>query len=121
MSQSIARHGDRFLQRVFTPQEIEYCRSLIHAGPHWAARFAAKEALFKAVSPGILDVLVWREIGVSRHESGAPSLQLSGGTQEKLTGWRFALALSHTRTLAIAQVIALPPGADLISGDAPAL
>lgn len=112
---SIARHGERFLQRVFTPEEIDYCRPLIHSGPHWAVRFAAKEALFKALAPGTLEVLVWREIGVSRHTTGAPSLHFSGATRERLNGWRFALALSHTHELAIAQVLAWPPGRD--SGD----
>jgi holo-[acyl-carrier protein] synthase len=118
--QSIVRHGERFLHRVFAPEEIDYCRALIHSGPHWAARFAAKEALFKAVSPGTLEALVWREIVVARHASGAPSLVFSGRTREKLQGWRFALALSHTHELAIAQVVALPPG-ERDSGDPAAL
>lgn len=105
----IERHGERFLQRVFHPEEIAYCRRKAHPWPNWSVRFAAKEALFKAVRPGTLRHLIWREIRVTRHASGQPALAFSGDTAARLQGWRFALALSHLRHLAIAQVIALPP------------
>lgn len=105
----IARHGERFLNRVFTPEEIAYCSAKAIPWPNWAVRFAAKEALYKSLLPGTLDVLVWREIGVVRHRSGAPSLAFHGETQKRLARWQFTLALSHERNLAIAQVLALPP------------
>ena len=106
---AIERHGERFVRRVFTKEEATYCRAKAHPWSHWAARFAAKEALFKSLTPGSLNVLVWHEIGVSRHASGAPSIELYGRTREQLDGWRFALALSHERDLAIAQVLSFPP------------
>jgi holo-[acyl-carrier protein] synthase len=107
--QAIERHGDRFLQRVFHPDEIAYCQRKKHPWPNWSVRFAAKEALFKAVRPGTLRHLIWREIYVARHASGQPGLAFTGATAQRLEGWRFSLALSHLRDLAIAQVIALPP------------
>jgi holo-[acyl-carrier protein] synthase len=109
--QAIERHGERFLQRVYHADEIAYCQRKQHPWPNWAVRFAAKEALFKAVRPGTLRHLIWREIHVARHPSGQPALAFSGVTAERLQGWRFSLALSHLRDLAIAQVIALPPEA----------
>jgi holo-[acyl-carrier protein] synthase len=108
---AIERHGERFLQRVFHPEEIAYCRRKTHPWPNWSVRFAAKEALFKAVRPGTLRHLVWREIYVTRHRSGQPQLAFAGDTETRLQGWRFSLALSHLKDLAIAQVIALPPDA----------
>jgi holo-[acyl-carrier protein] synthase len=116
LKRAIERHGERFLQRVFTEEEIAYCRRKARPWPHWAVRFAAKEALFKSLIPGTLDVLVWREVGVSRHVSGAPSLVFHGKTRERLAGWEFALALSHERQLAVAQVIAQPPASGASSG-----
>jgi holo-[acyl-carrier protein] synthase len=105
--EAIQRHGERFLRRIYTPQEVAYCQRKSLPWPSYAARFAAKEALFKALPPGTLRALVWREIGVARHPSGAPSLAFSGNTADCVGGWRFVLSLSHTRALAIAQVIAI--------------
>ena len=58
------KHGDHFLRRIFTPVEIDYCAGRPNPWPHYAARFAAKEAFYKAVPPGVLPALVWVEIGV---------------------------------------------------------
>lgn len=108
---AIERFGERFLQRVFHADEIAYCQRKKHPWANYAVRFAAKEALFKAVRPGTLRHLIWREIYVARHASGQPGLAFTGTTAARLEGWRFSLALSHLRDLAIAQVIALPPEA----------
>ena len=102
------KHGERFLARVFTPTEIAYCAAKARPWPHYAARFAAKEALFKALPAGTLPVLVWREIGVCRDATGAPEFEFLGETRARLAGWSFALSLSHVREMAVAQVVALP-------------
>lgn len=112
VKRALERHGERFETRVFTAEEIEYCRRKRFPWPNYAVRFAAKEALFKSLLPGTLPVLVWREIGVRRHPSGAPELAFFGSTATRLQGWRFSLALTHERALAMAQVLALPPGLD---------
>ena len=106
---AIERHGERFVRRVFTDEETHYCEAKAHPWPHWAVRFAAKEAIFKSVPSGLLVALVWNEIGVTRQAGSAPSVQLLGQTRERLAGWRFAIALSHERSLAIAQALSFPP------------
>ena len=106
--QAIERHGERFLQRIFHADEIAYCQRKKHPWPNWAVRFAAKEALFKAVRPGTLRHLIWREIYVARHASGQPGLAFTGDTAARLEGWRFSLGLSHLRVLGFAVVIGVP-------------
>ena len=101
---SIARHGDRFLTRVFTPQE------LVEAGNNpasLAARFAAKEAVAKALGCGIGEI-GWREIEVRRDPARRPQLFLHGAAAqmaERLGLRHWSLTLSHTHTIAIAFVI----------------
>jgi holo-[acyl-carrier protein] synthase len=108
---AIEKSGEHFLRRVFTMREVAYCVDMLHPWPHWAVRFAAKEAFYKSVAPGTLIALVWSEVGVVNDAQGGPQLEFTGGTAERLVGWKFALSLSHTRELAIAQVIAESPEA----------
>ena len=75
---SIEKFGDRFLHRVFTEGEIAYCAPKAHPVPHYAARFAAKEAVSKAFGCGIGKQLGWRDMEVVRDDSGAPSIVLHG-------------------------------------------
>jgi holo-[acyl-carrier protein] synthase len=103
---AIETHGERFLRRVFTPVEVAYCTGRPDPWPHYAARFAAKEAVYKAVPHGTLRALVWREIGVRHGPGGAPEVDLGGATRDQLQGWSFAISLSHDRTFAVAQVVA---------------
>jgi holo-[acyl-carrier protein] synthase len=103
---AVQRHGERFLQRVFTPAE------LVEAGgspASLAARFAAKEAVAKALGTGI-GAVGWLEIEVLRPCDQPPTLHLSGAAARRaaelgLTDW--AVSLSHTRELAIASVVAV--------------
>jgi holo-[acyl-carrier protein] synthase len=102
---SVARHGDHFLKRVFTPGELEYCGDN-HAS--LAARFAAKEAVSKALGCGIGDV-GWLEIEVAGDENKAPVLLLHGAAEKLakdlgLNHW--SISLSHTHEHAIALVVA---------------
>lgn len=98
------RTGQRFRDRVFTVGEIAYCTRRRHAAESFAARFAAKEAMMKALGRAY----GWREIEVIRG-SGAPTLHLHGRAQERaatLGIQRIHLSLSHTAALAIAYVVA---------------
>src|SRR5512143_4232650 len=106
---SIEKHGEHFVRRVYTPEEIRYCGKFAQPWPHWAARWAAKEALYKSLLAGTLPALVWKEIGVVNEANGAPHFEFEGATRERLAAWRFALSLSHVRELAVAQVVAIPP------------
>ncbi len=106
VQETISRHGERFLARVFTPQERELCGDNLAS---LAARFAAKEAVAKAFGTGIGDV-AFREIEVLRGPRREPVLHLHGDAQKLadelgLTQW--AISLSHTNTHAIAMVVAM--------------
>ena len=103
-----ARRGDRFRLRVFTEAEIEYCEGRASRLESYAARFAAKEAAMKALGTGWAEGIAWRDIEVFRAETGAPALRLHGRALERLDeiGARKAhLSLTHSRDIAIAQVI----------------
>ena len=105
---SIARHGEHFLQRVFTANEIAYCAPMREPGPHYAARFAAKEAVAKAFGTGIGEKMSFLEIEVCRAESGAPSIVLHGATGDFANECgvsKIHLSLSHTAGCAVAQVV----------------
>src|SRR6185503_13036868 len=80
----LAQRGERFRSRVFTEAEIEYCESRTSKSESYAARFAAKEAVMKALGTGWAEGIAWRDIEVIRAETGAPSLRLSGRAFERL-------------------------------------
>lgn len=105
---SIARFGDRFLQRIFTEGEIRYCDAKANRAERYAARFAAKEAAMKALGTGWNYGVRWRDIEVSRKPGGRPTLLFHGKAAEfaaKLKATNVALSLTHTAEEAIAQVI----------------
>jgi holo-[acyl-carrier protein] synthase len=105
----IERHGDRFLRRVFTEGEIAYCQRRRLPAIHFAGRFAAKEAAMKALGTGHSAGVLWRGVEVVRR-GGPPQLQLHGGAAERLTamgGGSSLLTITHTDTLALAQVLIL--------------
>ncbi|HEV2861658.1 MAG TPA: holo-ACP synthase [Pyrinomonadaceae bacterium] len=99
----------RFRDRVFTERERAYCDSRgPAAAQHYAARFAAKEAAFKALGTGWRDGIGWHDAEVVSQESGAPSLVLGGHALtvfNQLGATRAHLSLSHTSEHAVAQVI----------------
>jgi len=106
----IKRYGDRFFERVFTAAEIAYCRG---RSPELAARFAAKEAVSKALGVGMRmiarDGIDWKDVEVIGDPRGKPLVRLYGRAAERagelgLTEW--AISLSHTREHAIAFVVA---------------
>jgi holo-[acyl-carrier protein] synthase len=108
MRQVLERWSDRFLARVFTDDEIAYCRRRKDPVPHFAARFAAKEAGLKALGTGLRLGVNWRELEVRRERGGAPTLVLSGRSREiaRARGAdRMLLALTHDGDYAIAQAM----------------
>ena len=105
IKQVLDRYGQRFLNRVFTPDEIAYCRG---RAPNLAGRFAAKEAAMKALGTGVRGVS-WKDIEVIRADSGAPSLRLHGRAEkraERLQMSEMSLSISHSREYAVACVVA---------------
>ena len=108
VEQSIDRFGDRFLERIFSPLEIAYCKRKKNAAESFAARFAAKEAGAKALGTGISRGVTWKDFEVKRETSGRPSLHLSGRAAELAVAIgvkRIHLSLTHSRDLAMAVVV----------------
>lgn len=106
--EAIERHGERFLKRIFTEGEIQYCESKANRIERYAARFAAKEAGMKAIGTGWNHGVRWRDIEVARKPGGRPTLLLHGKAAEfaaKLGATNIALSLTHTEAEAMAQVI----------------
>jgi holo-[acyl-carrier protein] synthase len=99
---------DEFLARVFSPDEIAYCEQMARPAVHFAARFAAKEALMKAIGTGWAEGVGFKDIHVTNDPNGKPVLQAQGETRKRLDGlgpsflW---LSLSHTREYAMAVVV----------------
>src|SRR3989441_8204974 len=108
MRDVIDRWQDRFLQRVFTEGEIAYCRARRDPVPHFAARFAAKEAALKALGTGLRLGVSWRELEVRRERGQAPTLVLSGRSRElglARGGGRMLPALSHEGEYALGPAV----------------
>ena len=98
----------RLAERVFTEAERSYASAATDPGPRLAARFAAKEAVAKALGAGI-GAVSWRQVEVVRDDLGAPALSLSGdaatlAAQRGIERWH--VSLTHTDTLAVASVVA---------------
>jgi holo-[acyl-carrier protein] synthase len=109
MTRELAREDGGLRDRVFTPDEIAYCEGKGRPAVHFAARFAAKEAFFKALGTGWRGAgPTWSEVEVVRDVLGAPTLRLSGAAAEAAgsLGVRSThLSLTHTATLAAAAVV----------------
>jgi holo-[acyl-carrier protein] synthase len=108
IQQSMDRHGQRFLDRIYTSAEQAYCRRKRNSAESFAARFAAKEAGAKALGTGISHGVSWLEIEVVREPSGKPTLRFHGRAAEiaaSLGVARAALSITHTADLAMASVV----------------
>lgn len=113
IKKAVVRHGERFLRRVFTEQEIEYCSSKSNPYPSYAARFAAKEAAMKLLGAGLSKV-GFSEVEVVNLESGKPTIIFHGRAKElasRLGVLRVDLSLSHEKDMAIAMAVAVVQGA----------
>jgi len=109
IKQSIERQGDKFLNKIYTSNEIEYCNSKgVQAYASLAARFAAKEAVAKLLQTGFDGNVHWKEIEVINNKDGAPQIILYGDTkrlaEEKGISY-IKVSLSHSRETAISMVI----------------
>lgn len=108
VKESIEQLGDKFLNRVFTDKEIEYCESRKNQKyQHYAARFAAKEATFKAVSGQINDKynVCWKDFEVTNDEQGRPSIKLVGIDEKSIEN--IDISISHCKKYAVANVTVL--------------
>lgn len=104
----LERYGERFMNRVFTAEEIRYCSSKPNAAERFAARFAAKEAGMKAIGTGLRGGITWKDVEVVRQPGQRPELRYSGKAAEVAAALgckKTHLSLSHTAEQAIAHVI----------------
>jgi holo-[acyl-carrier protein] synthase len=108
VERTLARYGERFLNRVFSREEIRYCMGRVRPGPSLAARFAAKEAFYKAATPlasrPISLYFHWRDVEVLR-EGGPPRVRLRGEFKKVVGDMEVSLSVSHSKTHAIAVVV----------------
>ena len=105
---TVARHGRRFLERVFTEREIAYADSKANRFERYAARFAAKEAGMKALGTGWRGGIAWRDFEVVNLPTGRPTLRFHGRAAEiaeKLGVRHIAISLTHTKEQALAMVV----------------
>jgi len=102
---SIQDQGERFLEKVFTPQEIAYCSAKYNSAQHYAARFAAKEAVSKALSTGWAGEFRWKDVELTNDPSGQPHMTLHGPLREKLAGTSVFVSMSHSHSHVVAMVV----------------
>lgn len=107
IKQSIERHGESFLNKVFTAIEQEYCQRYKAPEIRYAGRFAAKEAVMKALGA---EGISWQDVEVVNDESGRPHVQLSEELAKRHDNPEIHLSLSHTENYATATAVAITRG-----------
>ena len=106
----IADHGELFLQRVYTDKEIRYCQARRQAAEHFAGRWAAKEAVLKALGTGWRRGISWRDVEIRNDPSGQPKVAVRGEAKEIAKRLRLKdilITISHCRQFATAYAIAV--------------
>jgi len=103
------RWGTRFIEKVFTPLERRYCSSKHNPSPHYAARFAAKEAVAKALATGWSGGFRWKDVEVTNDDLGKPSVILHGQVKTLLKECQVLISISHTEEMVIASAIIETP------------
>ncbi|GAA4438662.1 holo-ACP synthase [Bremerella cremea] len=110
IAQMIERHGEMFINRVYTQHEIEYCSERKAATQHYAGRWAAKEAVLKAIGTGWIKGITWRDVEVANLFGGKPIINLSGGALDSARRrgiQEIQISISHCRTHAVAYAMGL--------------
>ena len=104
----IERHGELFLNRVFTEDEVRYCQRRKECYQHFAGRWAAKEAVMKVLGTGFIRGISWQDIEVKATRSGKPVIELSGGAKDmagSLGIGEMLISISHCRAYATATAV----------------
>ncbi len=102
---TIEKWGDRFLTKVFTAKELDYARSKKEPADHIAARFAAKEAVAKALATGWSGGFRWKDIEVENDARGKPNVILYGQSLAMLDGGIVRMSISHSENVVVAVAI----------------
>ena len=110
IEEMVARHGERFVQRIFTPAEQTYAESNKNKIEKLAGRFAAKEAILKLMGTGWRGKIAWTDIEIINNSSGQPEVTLGGEVEkiaDKLGIKHISVSITHTANFAIASAVAL--------------
>ena len=110
IAEMVERHGERFINRVFTAAEQEYARASRNTVEKYAGRFAAKEAVLKLLGTGWRGKIAWTDIEVTNNPAGQPEVTLSGEVKaiaERMRIEQISLSITHTANFAIASTVAL--------------
>lgn len=108
IAKMMADHGDHFLERVFTASEIAHCQPRREAAPHYAGRWAAKEAVMKVLGTGFTPEVGWTDVEIGVRPSGQPFVVLHGSAKQladRLNINDILVTISHTKTYATATAI----------------
>lgn len=108
MKRELGKSRSAFKRQIFTPSEIDYCEKKRYPERHFAARFAAKEAMFKALAKGRQSDLEWRDVEIQNDENGQPHVILHGaarGLARNKHARRILVSLAHTRQWAMASIV----------------
>ena len=110
IAQMIDKHDHMFIDRVFTPTEIEYCSNRKASTQHFAGRWAAKEAILKSLGTGWAKGISWTDIEICNEMGGQPKVRLGGGAREvceKKGITDILVSISHCQDYATAYATAL--------------
>lgn len=102
---SINRHGQHFLNRLFTQKEQDYCLKFKDPVPHFAGRFSAKEAVAKALGTGFGSELAWHDIEILTDDLGKPIVTLSNTVKQRFNNPTILVSISHSTSHATAVAI----------------
>ncbi|NUQ66654.1 MAG: holo-ACP synthase [Pirellulales bacterium] len=110
IARMIERYGELFINRVYTSEEVRYCQNRKQSTQHYAGRWAAKEAILKALGTGWVQGISWRDIEIQNEPGGKPTVAFRGGARdvvEKLGLAQLLVSISHCRTHATAYALAI--------------
>lgn len=102
MARAIGERGEAFLDKIFTPKELTYSKGKKNPIHHFAARFAVKEAVAKALSTGWSGGFRWKDVEVENNAAGKPSVILYGRVGELLKDSRVLVSISHSENVVVA-------------------
>jgi holo-[acyl-carrier protein] synthase len=110
IEKAIEKYRQRFLDRIFTEAEQRYCLKYKLSARHFAGRFAAKEAIVKALGTGFKDGISWLDIEITNDHTGKPTVKLSEQIQKSLNSPHILLSISHCHEYATACAIYMSRG-----------
>ncbi|MBE85271.1 MAG: holo-[acyl-carrier-protein] synthase [Gemmatimonadetes bacterium] len=115
IGEMIDRHGESFLNRIYTEEEIRYCQKRKHCNEAFAGRWAAKEAIMKVLGTGFVRGIGWQDIEVLAEKNGKPYVKMQGGAGEharRIGIDEVLITISHCRTYATATAIGVASPSD---------